>query len=68
MTIPDLLGSSLKEKHEAFKEFLKICKQALVFKNSSIVFIRSDHGREFDYKEFTEFCSIHGIAHNFSTP
>ena len=60
--------SFLKEKNEAFKEFTKICKQAQVFKNSSIVFIRSDHGREFDKKEFTKFCSNHGIAHNFSAP
>jgi len=39
-----------------------------VYKNSSIVFIRSDHGREFDKKEFTKFCNNHEIAHNFLAP
>jgi len=47
------------------KSFAKICKQAQVFQTSSIVFIRSDHGREFHQKEFTKVCSNHGIAHNF---
>jgi len=60
--------SFIKEKNETFKEFAKFCKQAEVFKNSSIVFIRSDHSREFDKKSFTELCSNHGTAHNFSTP
>ena len=60
--------SFLKEKNEAFNEFSKLCKQLQVYKNSPIVFIRSDHGREFDQKEFTEFCSNYGIAHNFSAP
>jgi len=60
--------SFLKEKNEVLKEFAKICKQTQVFKNSSIVFIRSDHGKEFDQKEFIEFCINHGITHNFSAP
>ena len=30
------------------------------------VFIRSDHGREFDHKEFTKFCNEFGISYNFS--
>ena len=60
--------SFLKEKNEAFKEFSKLCKQLQIYRNSPIVFIRSNHGREFDQKEFTEFCSNYGIAHNFSAP
>ena len=60
--------SFLKEKNEAFKEFSKLCKQLQIYGNSPIVFIRSDHGREFDQKEFTEFCNKHGIANNFSAP
>ena len=58
----------LKEKNETSKEFSKLCEQLQVYKNSPIVFIRSDHGREFDQREFTEFCSNHGIAHNFPAP
>ena len=34
----------------------------------AIIFIRSYYGREFDQKEFTEFCNNLGIAHNFSSP
>ena len=33
-----------------------------------ITSIRSDRGRGFDYKEFTNFCNEFGISHNFSTP
>jgi len=58
----------LKEKNETFKEFSKLCKQLQIQTNSQIISIRSDHGREFDQKEFTEFCNKHGIAHNFSAP
>ena len=39
-----------------------------VYKKSSIVFIRSDYGGEFDQKEFAEFCGTDGIAYNFSAP
>jgi len=54
--------SFVKEKNEGFKEFSKICKQLQVYKNVSIVFIRSDHGREFDQKEFIEFCNTYRIV------
>jgi len=61
--------SFLKEKIEAFKELKKKSTNKLKsFKNSSIDFIRSDVGREFDKKEFTEFCCNHGIVHNFFAP
>ena len=60
--------SFLKEKNEAFREFSKLCKQLQVYKNSHLTSIRSDHGREFDQKDFTEFCYNHGIAHIFSAP
>ena len=56
----------LKEKNEAFHEFSNLCKQLQFYKNLPIVFIRSDHGREFDHKEFTIFCNDLGISHNFS--
>ena len=55
-----------KKRMKLLKNFSKLCKQLQVYKNLSIVFIRSDHGRKFDQKEFIEFCSNHGIAHNFS--
>jgi len=58
----------LKEKNEAFHEFLKLCKQLQTSKNLPIASIRSDHGREFDQKEFIEFCNDFGISYNFSAP
>ena len=60
--------SFLKEKNEAFHEFSKLCKQLQICKNVPIVSVRSDHGREFDHKEFTKFCNEFGISHNFSAP
>ena len=60
--------SFLKEKNEAFHEFSKLCKQLRIYKITPIVSIRSDHGREFDYKKFTNFCNEFNIAHNFSAP
>jgi len=32
------------------------------------VFIRSDHGREFQNEKFEHFCEKHGINHNFFAP
>jgi len=32
------------------------------------VFIRSDHGGEFQNEKFEHFCEKHGINHNFSAP
>ena len=60
--------SFLKEKNEAFHEFSKLCKQLQIYNNTPIVSIRSDHGREFDYKKFTNFCNELNISHNFSAP
>jgi len=69
MIILDLRGSSFsKRKDKALKEFSKICKQLQVYKKLSIVSIRSGHRREFDQKEFIEFCNTHAIAHNFLAP
>jgi len=45
----------LKEKSKAFKEFSKVFKHTHILKNSSIVFIKSDHGRKFDKKAFIKF-------------
>ena len=30
--------------------------------------IHSDHGKEFENKQFEEFCDEVGITHNFSAP
>ncbi|GKA55642.1 retrovirus-related pol polyprotein from transposon TNT 1-94 [Tanacetum coccineum] len=59
----------IKDKTEAFDQFkifsMKIQNQL----GSSIVSIRTDHGREFDNEvQFEEFCNANGITHNFSAP
>ena len=57
--------SFLKEKNEAFYEFLKLFKQLQIYKNSPIISIQSDHGREFDKNEFSKLCNEFGISYNF---
>ena len=34
----------------------------------SIVYIRTDHGKEFQNSKFVNFCETSGITHNFSPP
>ena len=48
-----------------FKNFAKAVQNE---KKSSIVSIKSDHGREFQNEKFNRFCSKLGIEYNFSTP
>ena len=48
-----------------FKKFH--AKVVNLFK-SSILKIRSDHGREFENSSFLEFCDQIGIAHEYSSP
>ena len=53
-------------------ETLKVCQilflQLQREKNTGICRIRSDHGREFENKYFTEFSENEGILHEFSAP
>jgi len=60
-----LFISSKDETYHMFKNFAKVVQNE---KNSSIVSIKSDHGREFQNEKFNRFCSKLGIKHNFSTP
>jgi len=53
------------ETYHGFKNFAKAVQNE---KNSSIVSIKLDHGREFQNEKFDRFCSKLGIKHNFSTP
>nr|GEX31282.1 retrovirus-related Pol polyprotein from transposon TNT 1-94 [Tanacetum cinerariifolium] len=44
-------------------------KGKIIGKGSSIVAIRTDHGREFDNEvKFGAYCDAQGITHNFSAP
>nr|GEZ04302.1 retrovirus-related Pol polyprotein from transposon TNT 1-94 [Tanacetum cinerariifolium] len=59
----------LKDKTEAFDQFEIFSKKIQNQLGCTIVSIRTDHGREFDYEvQFGEFCNGNGITHNFSAP
>jgi hypothetical protein len=58
----------LREKSDTFCAFKDLCKQLQREKDSVIVRIRSDHGREFENSRFSEFCTAEGIGHEFSSP
>ncbi|KAG9460048.1 hypothetical protein H6P81_004556 [Aristolochia fimbriata] len=61
----------LREKSEAFKLFVNLCRQLMTEKGVTIgriVRIRSDHGKEFENQNFANFCESKGILHEFSAP
>ena len=70
MIIQDTLGQNFwKVKNEAFDKFEILSKKIHNQLGSSIVSIRTDHGREFDNEtQFGAFCDANGITHNFSAP
>ena len=56
----------LAHKNKTFSAFVKYYKKVSNEKNTTIVFIRSDHGSKFDNHNFDDFCNENGIEHNFS--
>ncbi|GKC31109.1 integrase, catalytic region, zinc finger, CCHC-type containing protein, partial [Tanacetum coccineum] len=59
----------LKTKNEAFEKFEILSRKIQNQLGSSIVAIRTDHGREFDNEvQFEAYCDAQGITHNFSAP
>ncbi|KAL8105243.1 hypothetical protein AgCh_029148 [Apium graveolens] len=58
----------LKAKSDAFDAFFALCKRLQNQQNNIIVYIRKDHGKEFENSSFIEFCEECGITHNFSAP
>jgi len=58
----------LTHKRDAFHAFKKLAKIIQNKKNVNIASIRSDHGGEFENKDFELFFDENGIQHNFSTP
>ncbi|MCH83329.1 gag-protease polyprotein, partial [Trifolium medium] len=58
----------LKEKSETFGIFRELCLQVQNEKSTTVVKIRSDHGREFENGMFYELCASEGIKHEFSSP
>ena len=58
----------LREKSQTFEMFQILVKKLMVEKNSKIVRIRSDHGKEFENGQFDDFCNENGIKHEYSAP
>ena len=58
----------LTHKNEALQTFSNLCKRIQNEKGFSIVSIRSDHGKEFENKDFEKYCLQNGFEHNFSAP
>ena len=58
----------LKDKDEALKKMIHVCKKLQVEKDTMIARIRSDHGREFENTELATFCNDQGTHQEFSSP
>ncbi|MUG03594.1 transposase family protein [Bacillus tequilensis] len=58
----------MTHKSECLRYFIKFCKLVQNEKGSMISSIRSDHGGEFQNRDFQEFCESNGYNYNFSAP
>ncbi|GJR47027.1 retrovirus-related pol polyprotein from transposon TNT 1-94 [Tanacetum coccineum] len=59
----------IKTKNKAFEKFEILSRKIQNQLGSSIIAIRTDHGREFDNEvQFRAYCDAQGITHNFSAP
>jgi len=58
----------LTHKRDVFHAFKKLAKIIQNKKNLKIASIRSDHGGEFENKDFESFCDEHDIGHNLFAP
>ncbi|KAG9459211.1 hypothetical protein H6P81_003719 [Aristolochia fimbriata] len=61
----------LREKSDTFASFQRLCSKVIMEKGETIqkiMRLRSDHGKEFENKDFAEFCDKRGIHHEFSAP
>src|SRR6185295_828043 len=58
----------IRSKSEVFSRFKEQVPLLEKSQNLPLKSIRSDHGIEFENKDFLTFCREHGIEHNFSAP
>ena len=58
----------LKDKAEAPKKMIHLCKKLQVEKDTMIARIRSDHGREFENTKLATFYNDRGTHQEFSSP
>ena len=57
----------LKDKVEALKKMIHLCKKLQVEKDTVIAKIRSDNGREFENTKLVTFCNDQGTHQEFSS-
>ena len=58
----------LKDKAKAPEKMIHLCKKSQVEKDTVIVRIRSDHGREFENTKLATFYNDQGTHQKFSSP
>ena len=58
----------LRDKFEASKKMIHLCKKLQIEKNDIVARIKSDHGREFENSKLGSFCNNQGTKQKFSTP
>ena len=58
----------MRDKAKASEKMIYLCKKLQVEKDTMIVRIRSDHGREFENIKLATFCNDHGTHQKFSSP
>jgi len=68
MTIPYLVGVSIKSKNQVFDAFLSWYNNIKNIFGLSIKYLRTDNDTEFTNKKIINFCNNNGISHDFSVP
>ena len=58
----------MRDKTEAPEKMIHLCKKLQVEKDTVIVRIRSDYGREFENTKLATFCNDQGTHQEFSSP
>ena len=58
----------LREKSEAFKNFVKFKALAKNQSRCTLKILRTDRGGEFTSRQFDSFCNTHGIQHKLTVP
>ena len=58
----------IREKSDGFDVLKVLCQRLQREKESQVIRIRSDHGKEFENNKFAGFCASEGISHEFSSP
>ena len=55
----------LAHKDETLHTFIRYCKKVQNEKGPTLIYVRNDHGGEFENQGFEYICNDHGYGHNF---